>query len=95
MARNHDHERSQALFQKLQYITAPSRTADMPFALSPRELRKMKKFRFQLPGDGKPRFATEKVLLVINRACLADLGANAALFALTQLAAIFGINAVG
>ena len=35
------------------------------------------------------------LLLVINSACLTDLGANAALFALTQLAAIFGINAVG
>jgi len=35
------------------------------------------------------------LLLVINSVCLTDLGADATLFALAQLAAIFGINAMG
>jgi len=35
------------------------------------------------------------LLLVINSVCLTDLGTDATLFALTQLAAVLGINAVG
>ena len=48
MSRNHDRERSEALFQKLQQITARSNESVTPFASPIRELRKMKKFRFQL-----------------------------------------------
>lgn len=48
MSRNHERERGEALFQKLQQITAQSNEPVTPFALPIRELRKMKKFRFQL-----------------------------------------------
>ena len=48
MARNHDRERSEALFQKLQQVISQSEGATAPFAPPLRELRKMKKFRFQL-----------------------------------------------
>jgi hypothetical protein len=48
MSRNHDRERSEAHFQKLQQITQQNGPFVDPLASPTRELRKMKKFRFQL-----------------------------------------------
>lgn len=49
MSRNHDRELSEALFQKLQAVTAQANQTAVPLSVTPpRELRKMKKFRFQL-----------------------------------------------
>ncbi|MCA9999249.1 MAG: hypothetical protein KDE56_25970 [Anaerolineales bacterium] len=49
MSRNHDRELSEALFQKLETITAHADQTAVPFSvMSVGELRKMKKFRFQL-----------------------------------------------
>lgn len=49
MSRNHDRELSEALFQKLQAVTAQADLPAAPLApMRPGELRKMKKFRFQL-----------------------------------------------
>ena len=48
MSRNHDRERSEALWQKLQQLTGQDNESAAPFTSPDRELRKMKKFRFQL-----------------------------------------------
>ena len=48
MARNHDRELSEAHFQKLLQITSVNGSATEPFTQWAGELRKMKKFRFQL-----------------------------------------------
>lgn len=49
MSRNHDRERGEALFRKLQQVTAQAEQSSTSLAMEhPGELRKMKKFRFQL-----------------------------------------------